>query len=108
MKITDNIDNLPPLTHTRAAVAEFDRLEPALWAQIDVRETTNAEAEALLARIEALGEAVGVAFGLDTSDRNNPETCRQCVRPGPAVPSPGAELSFVRRMLLLEESSRVA
>ena len=89
------------LTRTRAAVAEFDRMAPILDAQM--REApTNTEVLAAVAEEDRLGEAVGIAFGLDTAGLNNPETCRKCVRPGPATPSPGAELSFVRRMLAKE------
>jgi len=63
---------------------------------------TDWEAEVVLQEleyIESLAEAVGWAYGLDTADRNNPETCKQCVRPGTKVPEPGYELSFVRRMI---------
>jgi hypothetical protein len=52
---------------------------------------------AKLRELERLAEKVGIAFGLDTADINNPETCRQCVRPGAAVPPPGFEEAFVRR-----------
>ena len=47
-----------------------------------------------------LAKAVGVAYGLDTADRNDPEVCAACVRPGPREPRGGeADLSFVRRMV---------
>ncbi len=45
-----------------------------------------------------LAKAVGVAFGLDTADRNNKADCARLIRPGPRAPQPGCELSFVRRM----------
>lgn len=48
----------------------------------------------------SLAEAVGVAYGLDTADRNDPETCRATVRPGAREPLGGdADLSFVRQMV---------
>lgn len=47
-----------------------------------------------------LAKAVGVAYGLDTADINDPETCAACVRPGAREPLGGeADLSFVRRMV---------
>lgn len=48
---------------------------------------------------DRLAVAVGTAFGLDTADRNDPKTCKTCVRPGPRTPQPGWPLSFVRRMV---------
>jgi hypothetical protein len=48
---------------------------------------------------EADGEAVGIAFGLDTADRNSFETCKACVRPGKKHPAHPDDLSFVRRMV---------
>jgi hypothetical protein len=51
-------------------------------------------------KTDALAEAVGIAYGLDTADRNDPETCRTCIRPGlPNPPGGDADLSFVRRMV---------
>jgi hypothetical protein len=55
---------------------------------------------------ERLGEAVGIAFGLDTADRNSLETCRGCIRPGHRIPGPGEELSFVRRMVAQWEAEK--
>lgn len=48
---------------------------------------------------EQLAREVGVAYGLDTADRNDPATCADFIRPGPAVPKPGYEPSFVREMV---------
>lgn len=47
-----------------------------------------------------LGRAVGRAYGLDTADVNRVESCEHPIRPGRAVPAPGAELSFVRQRVL--------
>lgn len=44
-------------------------------------------------------EAVGVAFGLDTADRNNFEVCKTLIRPGAKNPAHPDDLSFVRRMV---------
>ena len=90
--------NLPDLSRTEAALAEYDAAGPRI-AEMFATATTNAEVEAAAAEEERLGAAVGEAFGLDTADRNNLETCKRCVRPGPAVPAPGAGVSFVRRMV---------
>lgn len=44
---------------------------------------TNEQVYAVKAEEDRLAQAVGEAFGLDTADRNNLDTCRSCVRPGP-------------------------
>jgi hypothetical protein len=38
---------------------------------------------ALLKQLEEMGEYVGYIYGLETQDRNDPETCRRYIRPGP-------------------------
>lgn len=49
---------------------------------------------------EQLARAVGRAYGLDTSDINNPADCEDLIRPGPPYPATGeADVSFVRRMV---------
>jgi len=73
------------LPRTRDAIAAYDRE----WAK-----PTKS-----YAKLEELGEAVGIAFGEDTKEFNNPANCRALVRPGPPIPGPGFELSFVRRMV---------
>ena len=75
------------LNRTRKAIAEHDRA--FLAGRLD--------------DLEALGEAVGVAYGEDTRGLNDLETCRKCVRPGHPNPPPGYETSFVRRMVLKAE-----
>lgn len=57
--------------------------------------------EIALDHLERLGEAVGEAYGMDTAGQNDPQTCKDLIRPGPKVPGPGQELSFVRRMVAL-------
>lgn len=52
-----------------------------------------------------LAIAVGVAYGLDTADRNDPQVCADLIRPGPRTPQPGCELNLVRRMATLHERS---
>lgn len=41
---------------------------------------------------------VAAAFAAETSAFNDPATC-MLLRPGPAIPAPGGELSFIRRMV---------
>lgn len=53
----------------------------------------------MLDELDRLGEAVGLAFGQDTADRNNVDDCAGLVRPGPKTPPAGARPSFVRRMV---------
>lgn len=79
-------DRLPDLSRTRAALVAFDEYHAR-----EVPMDTNAAAVAYFDELDRLAEAVGEAFGLDTADRNDPATCRQCVRPGPFVRNAVAE-----------------
>lgn len=63
-------------------------------------EVSVPDGEALCEVLELLRQSVGVAYGLDTQDRNNIQTCIETIRPGPKEPAVGQELSFVRRMCL--------
>ena len=91
---------LPNLSRTIAALKRYD-------AEIAELEEEMREAETMIqidiaaAKAMNLERDVGVAYGLDTADRNNPLTCASTVRPGPAIPGVGQELSFVRRMVQL-------
>lgn len=70
------------LTHTKAALAEYDAwYGPALRAFF-LHADTNEKVYAFEAEVERRGRAVGHAFWLDTSDRNSRSTCEGCVRPG--------------------------
>lgn len=92
------VEKLPDLSRTLAALKTYDKRLPQLMRVLD-KAQTDAELRTMMIEIEKLEESVGAAYGLDTADRNSPETCRGVVRPGPAVPPPGQELSFVRRMV---------
>lgn len=81
------------MTRTIKALEAYDKANKR-FQELSPRELNEEE----LSKLEKLAEEVGYAYGLDTSDRNNIETCRQCIRPGPSTPAPGFELSFVRRM----------
>jgi hypothetical protein len=79
--------DFPNLTRTVAALAAYDAADG-----------TDPDLEQL-ERLEVLGDAVGIAFGQDTADRNSLEQSR-LLRPGPANPLGGeADLSYVRRMV---------
>lgn len=86
-------------SRTAAAIDKRDAEVPPLWAQIqDDIDMSQEEFDRIMAEIEALEEAVGVAFGQDTADLNNAETCRQCVRAGEPEPALGeTDVSMVRR-----------
>lgn len=88
-------NDLPDLSRTAAAIEEYDRFDAAF----NTDGMSQDEVLAQFAKLESFGEAVGIAFGLDTADRNSMDTCKGCIRPGFKVPGPGQELSFVRRMV---------
>lgn len=99
---------LPDLTRTQTAIAAYDVADTnfrdsALW---DGSGPSTDEASRLLAELECLAVAVGAAYGEDTKDRNDPATCRQCIRPGNLIPPVGFGESFVRRMVRQWEESR--
>jgi len=91
-------DKLPDLSRTAAAL---DRLDIA-WKEFDHLISgglySAKNAKDLDQKIEELDQAVGTAYGVDTADRNDPETCAS-LRAG--APPPGVEESFVRRMVRL-------
>ena len=84
------------LSRTAAAIIAYDAFDATYD---NATHMTCDEAIAWFDELEQLGEAVGIAFGLDTADRNSMDTCKACVRPGPKVPAPGFATSFVRRMV---------
>jgi hypothetical protein len=98
-----NCDLLPDLARTVKALEEYDVFDKEFCAM-----DRDDDLVAALEKLDRLGEAVGIAFGLDTADRNSMDTCKNHIRPGPATPAPGCELSFVRRMakLYLEEKGK--
>ena len=74
-------DLLSDLSRTRAALAAYDEFDnKAVFEGMDQDEVL-----AWFKKLEGLGEAVGIAFGLDTADRNSMDTCKRCVRPGQFV-----------------------
>lgn len=89
--------DLPDLTRTAQALAAYDAFD--VRYEETVEKLTPSEALAMLDELERLGAAVGRAFGQDTVDRNNPDTCADLVRPGPRNPGAGSRPSFVRRMV---------
>lgn len=84
--------DLPDMSRTAKALEHYDHLNVAL------KDDTTQKGNQLV--MDAARD-VGVAFGEDTKDRNDPQVCADLIRPGPKVPGPGAELSFVRRMVKL-------
>jgi hypothetical protein len=91
-KADESKDPIQDLSRTAAAIAAYDAFD-ATWADgLD-----QDQAVAWFSQLETLGMLVGVAFGHDTADRNSMDTCKRCIRPGDKTPSPGCELSFVRR-----------
>lgn len=73
-------------TRTEAALAKYDAEVAAAWAKVNAmsnEELTDGHVYKAVHTENRLGREVGRAFGLDTADRNNVETCEGCVRPGP-------------------------
>lgn len=70
------------LGRTRQALTEYDTFMATNPYQF---EADDPQIEASFQRVQAeenrLAHAVGEAFGHDTADRNNFETCQKCVRP---------------------------
>jgi hypothetical protein len=99
---------LPDLSRTEAAIAAYDAHDitymAALAANTGRRSCTILDE--WYKKSDLLAFKVGEAYGLDTKDRNNPKDCADLIRPGPATPSDGSELSFVRRMVALWKEQR--
>lgn len=89
---------LPDLSRTAVALEAHDRALEALRSAADQSIGIH-RLRALDAEVDRLAAVVGAAYGLDTADRNDPQTCADHIRPGPPTPPPGATLSFVRRMV---------
>jgi len=80
-------EDWPDLSRTAAAIEAFDESGKHWMGEC--------------AEIRAVGEA----FAADTADRNSADVA-PLIRPGPRVPNPGAEPSFVRRCVARWVASR--
>lgn len=67
-------------TRTRAAIAEYDECK-ARWDALLASGASVGKLYAHMNEEDRLAQAVGHAFGLDTSDINALDTCEACVRP---------------------------
>ena|SRR5271157_1535205 len=98
-------NKLPDLARTALAIKKYDAYKTKFCdavdqaSAIDKAMNTVTDLKKMIEKLEILAQAVGHAYGLDTADRNDMDTCEGHIRPGPAVPGPGFELSFVRRMV---------
>lgn len=97
--------SLPDLSRTKAAIEAYDAFDAEMTTLLNDLPDQE-EVQQLFDQLEQFGEAVGIAFGLDTADRNNLEDCKRGIRPGPKVPGPGCEPSFVRRMVAAWETQK--
>jgi len=74
----------PQMRATATALEAFDAFGATEWpALLAKKRLTNQMVYRFFQREARLAEAVGIAFGHDTDDINNMDTCRGCVRPGP-------------------------
>ena len=87
------------LTRTAAALDAYDDYYDNHWSKELGAAKTHAEATAVMKKEADLGQAVGIAFGLDTADRNSMDTCKQCVRPGTKNPPLGYQESWLRKIV---------
>jgi len=90
------------LSRTKAAIEAYDRLDEEFHTLYGTFPSQGVML-ALLDRLDEAGKAVAAAFELDTADRNGLGSCAS-VRPGPKMPRPGAQLSFVRQAVQRWES----
>jgi hypothetical protein len=95
----DKLKRLPDLSRTAKAIEEHDAYKIEFADAIDNGKGKALDLLKVVSKFEALAKAVGHAYGLDTADRNAMDTCENHVRPGPEVPGPGCEISFVRKMV---------
>lgn len=83
------------LARTKAAIEAFDAEAAKPMPE------PFGEAWGKINREDRLAEAVGEAYGLDTADRNDPATCKACIRPGRPTEADHPDEPFVRRMVRL-------
>ncbi len=71
--MSTRITTPPDLTRTRtlAALADYDQIDAEI-----ADDMTEAAATDFFARLDVAKKAIGDAFALDTSDRNEPEVAR--------------------------------
>lgn len=81
------------LTKTAKALADYDRFEA----------TADSMSKTYDAKIEEHRKAVAMAFSQESP--NSVDRCLELIYPGPAVPPPGRELSFVRQMVEMSKTS---
>jgi hypothetical protein len=86
------------LAETKKALDLYD------WAwdkfcKIDFVNLSREDGHHELNAFKVLEQNVGLIFGIETSDRNGIIDCYKYVHPGPKNPSPGEELSMVRKLV---------
>ena len=96
---------IPPLPKTEAAIAAYDEHD-AICTVDHILDLPPKAVGKLFDELDRLGHEVGIAFGEETKDRNDPATCAAVIRPGPKTPPLGeTDVSFVRRMVRLWRES---
>lgn len=72
------------MDRTKKALAAYEEAAKKGWeALLRNPDPTDEQVFALEALLDEMARDVGRAFGLDTSNFNDMETCEACVRPGP-------------------------
>lgn len=72
------------MDRTKAAWIAYEKTYEEGWkALLSHPDPTNEQVLALEAMLDGMARNVGHAFGLDTQNFNDMETCEMCVRPGP-------------------------
>ena len=70
-RVSTRITTPPDLTRTLAALADYDVIDAEI-----ADDMTESAAVDFFARLDVAKKAIGEAFALDTSDRNEPEVAR--------------------------------
>lgn len=95
----ETMTELPTLAKTEAAILAYDAHDEICTVD-NVEDLPRGAATKMFDERARLAREVGVAFGEETKDRNDPQTCTDLIRPGPSTPPLGeTDVSFVRRMV---------
>ena len=88
------------LAETKKALDLYDWAWDKFCKKIDFNNLSREDSKHELHALKVLEQNVGLIFGIETSDRNDIIDCYKHVSIGPKNPSPGEELSMVRKLVI--------